>query len=251
LKKKKYENHDNWLWLYVTGVISFAFLVNIAMYIPIPTLETLDAPDWLSFWGGYLGGVLGCIPAFAALKESQRQAKKQHEENQTDRRLQVMPVFNCRIFTASYGHVKKLTTSGYFILDSDFVLREPDYDEYPEKERYDYVNYVEICNCGLGPALGVKLSCNGIPVDLFHFKHNDTFQYLLEPSWNLLHKCKSTAKPSTLEFNFVYTDVFGNEYSQSHTFPYYLNNDINGLHFSFKAPIVKSPSLTNPAHTGH
>ena len=65
MKKNKEPTH--WLWKYVAAILLFAATVNGAMYLPIPTLSTLTSGDWLGFWGGYLGGAIGCIPAIAAL----------------------------------------------------------------------------------------------------------------------------------------------------------------------------------------
>jgi len=250
MKKSSNDKNDaRWLWLYFFAIIIFAGTVNLAMYLPIPTLETLDAKSWLGFWGGYLGGALGCIPALAALIENRRQAKQQYEEIQTERRLQVLPVFNCRVFSASYKYIKNLNTSRYFVLDSGFVLRLPEYDEFPEKENFDNTNYIELCNCGLGPALEAKLTCNGTPVDLFLFKADETNYYLLDPSWKLLHHNKSTTSPYTMTFSLEYLDVFGNKYTQTNTFSCHINHDINGPNLSFDAPTVGSPVLSKAPQT--
>lgn len=237
------KNNVHWLWLYFFAIIIFAAIVNLAMYFPIPTPGTLDAKSWLGFWGGYLGGALGCIPALAALIENRRQAKRQHEEIQTDRRLQVLPVFNCRISASSFEYVDGLNTSRHFILDSGFVLRTPEYDEFLEKEAFDYTNYIELCNCGLGPALEVKLTCNGTPVDLFLLKTNETYYYSLDPTRKLLHHSKPTDSPSPLTFRFEYSDVFGNKYIQNLTYPCYINYDNNGPYISFGPPAITSPVL--------
>ena len=89
------QNH--WFGFYVVVMLAIPGIVNFLMNLAIPTLPDLNAPSWLGFWGSYLGGAIGCLPALAALYDNRREARRQHEESERSRRLAVMPVFDCRI----------------------------------------------------------------------------------------------------------------------------------------------------------
>ena len=53
----------HWIILYVVVILLVACAVNGLMYLAVPTSPGLTAPSWLDFWGGYLGGAIGCVPA--------------------------------------------------------------------------------------------------------------------------------------------------------------------------------------------
>lgn len=173
---------DAWLWRYALAICCFAFAVNVMMYIRIPTPEGLHASDWLSFWGSYLGGALGCVAAIAALRhsqkeakrqheevqeqleESRRQAKQQHEESEEDRHLSVRP-----FITANFRPLREAPASFdkymfYTIFDSP--LQQFIFDNSGIKDRFTdaairhYHNQtIELTleNVGLGPALDIEL----------------------------------------------------------------------------------------------
>lgn len=51
-----------WLILYVLAILVVAGVIDLFMYLAIPTAPGLNAPTWLTFWGSYLGGAIGCLP---------------------------------------------------------------------------------------------------------------------------------------------------------------------------------------------
>lgn len=235
----KSKKNSNWLWWYVLAVLLLAGGINAAMYLPIPTLKGLGAEDWLGFWGGYLGGVLGCIPAFAALIESRRQAKQQHEEVQEQlseskrqagqmhfetiesRRCSLMPVVDLTITS-----LQKYPTSnehpqywGYIREGSDDCLDV--FPEYFTKEYYDekrsclFDFYIR--NIGPGPALNTTITLADPldrPCDIFTGDVSTSLDVHLifetQPLiYGILHK--------TLHFKIQYHDVFGNVYEREHS----------------------------------
>lgn len=62
------QNH--WFGFYVVVMLAIPGIVNFLMNLAIPTLPELTAPTWLGFWGSYLGGAIGCLPALAAYDPS-------------------------------------------------------------------------------------------------------------------------------------------------------------------------------------
>ena len=101
-----------WICLYILVIIGIAGLINLLMSPSIPSISSIGAPTWLNFWGSYLGGAIGCLPAIAALQHSRREARRQHEENEKSRRLGALPVFACTLNSASLliGQAENLTT---------------------------------------------------------------------------------------------------------------------------------------------
>lgn len=88
----KKSNFPRWLAAYVVIILAIALLINAAMLLPIPTIAALDAPTWLTFWGSYLGGAIGCIPAIAAYRHSIDDSKRRDEAEERKRRLDVRPI---------------------------------------------------------------------------------------------------------------------------------------------------------------
>ena len=104
-----------WIFLYILGILLLAAIVNALMGLSIPTDASLNAPTWLGFWGSYLGGAIGCLPALAALYDNRREARRQHEESEKSRRLAAMPVFDCRIRHVSRSYAKDSADQWFFI----------------------------------------------------------------------------------------------------------------------------------------
>lgn len=58
----KKSDFPRWLILYVLAILVVAGVIDLFMYLAIPTAPGLNAPTWLTFWGSYLGGAIGCLP---------------------------------------------------------------------------------------------------------------------------------------------------------------------------------------------
>lgn len=205
-----------WILLYVVAILFVAGTVNVLMYLAVPTLPDLNAPSWLGFWGSYLGGAIGCLPALEALYDNRREARRQHEESERSRRLAVMPVFDCRIRYVSCKFAWE-HSSNFFLIDSDGVLRKADDygDDTFELDQSPRCNYVDLCNCGLGPALQVKLFYKGHCVELFNLKNGDTAHYIFLPSNKYFFDSEAE---STVQFTVESQDLYGNRYAQDLSF---------------------------------
>ena len=163
-----------WIFLYILGILLLATIVNALMVLPIPTDASLNAPTWLGFWGSYLGGAIGCLPALAALYDNRREARRQHEESEKSRRLSAMPVIACessftRLYTTQLDAF--FDVAGMALLNQTEGLHEAFSSfnplKYAEKANQLDASYSSfICltfhNIGHGPALNVSVACLNI-----------------------------------------------------------------------------------------
>lgn len=201
---------------YILAIVGIAASINALMGVSIPTTPTLNAPTWLTFWGSYLGGAIGCLPALAALYVNREEARKQHAENEKSRRLAVMPVFDCRIRYVSTEYAKN-NSSSFFLVDPDGVLREADEngDDWLKFDISQECNYIDLCNCGLGPALQAKLRFKDHCVDLFNLKNGYTSHYIFIPSDEYF---LSSNTEHTMCLTVECQDIYGNLYAQELSF---------------------------------
>lgn len=162
-KKQKFLR---WLLIYILVILGIAIIVNVLMFLSIPTDSSLNAPTWLGFWGSYLGGAIGCIPAFLALQHSQLQSEAQRKDIEKDRHLANLPVLDDQIL-----HIKKLSDLSSIGLSSINVILESRENlkgysindataerlmEILETNSTD-VLLLQVKNVGHGPALSVNL----------------------------------------------------------------------------------------------
>lgn len=216
-----------WILGYVAVILAIAVVINFAMGLAIPTNASLNGPTWLGFWGSYLGGAIGCIPAIAAFVHSVGESKHQHEELKTDRRLATMPVFSCRsnfldfelgdkkVLSSLYALVFLNQSTGFHDM---FSFSDPKY--YIEKVKnvtppHLYI-FFELHNIGSGPALNVSMSCPNIvishSVPLNSVGAGETRTILMgvhipqEANDNYLFQ---------YEIMVSFMDIFGNTYTQS------------------------------------
>ncbi len=161
----------HWLWAYVVAMLAIPGIVDGFMYLAIPTRPDLTAPTWLTFWGSYLGGAIGCMPALAALYDNREETRRQHEESEKNRRLAAMPVIVCEDRSSTFRAARLdefFNLSALVLLDSDkgfhdnFSADEP--AKYTEKVKqldssYSRFIYLDFHNIGTGPALNVSFAC--------------------------------------------------------------------------------------------
>lgn len=200
----------HWLWAYVVAMLAIPGIVDGFMYLAIPTRPDLTAPTWLTFWGSYLGGAIGCMPALAALYDNREEARRQHEENEKSRRLSVMPVFDCRIRYISTEKAKKHYLK-FFLIDYNGILQIGDFDDWLELNCYEHCHYMDLCNCGLGPALQAKLCFQDHRVDLFNLKNGYTSHYIFLFSSKYLLPSENER---TIHMTVECQDIYGNHYEQ-------------------------------------
>lgn len=234
------KNEGRWICLYILAIIGIAGLIHLLMSPSIPSISSIDAPTWLTFWGSYLGGAIGCLPAIAALQHSRREARRQCEKEQEDSRRSVMPVIDCRIcdgprecFSPKSDNAFAVNFHGYF--------HEEDDEEWLLYEQNPLCNFLELCNCGLGPALQVKLTFNNSSVDLFHLKNGHTFHYILDLSYPYFCALSTANSPIIFEVDFF--DIYGNHYSQSIEFKCHPCFEDKNTYLSFRTISVNTPKL--------
>lgn len=235
-------NKKTWIG-FVTLAIMLPFAVNFALqYWPINSAPGIDISSWLSFWGSYLGGLLGSFAALLAIFESRRQMKQQQEENNKNRRLSLQPLLDIRDrfytefksksdvkSTESSNSTKNVDIQKYLLFDVD-ELSEVDqptfsrvYHRFLDHNQCkgDLVpkkmvpRYLDISNFGLAPALHVTLSIDNDkkyqPIDLGSFKQGYSKHYAI---LFLLHG------GSSFDLTVTFSDVLGNVYTQKQVVTY-------------------------------
>ena len=79
-KIEAYKNRDVVKLVLVAIVIS---PILIAVFVSLPILDGLSASnDWIGFWGGYIGAILGGIITLYVLLETIRDNKEQQRRNE-------------------------------------------------------------------------------------------------------------------------------------------------------------------------
>lgn len=241
MKKSPQNNHYRWIWIYAAVIVLLAGIINLLMWLPIPTFGSLSETSWLGFWGSYLGGALGCAPAIAALQENRLQSKRQFEKEQLDRRISVMPVFDCQILDCPAIFMEKHSIQGGFIIDNSGILRNRNI--YDDQDYYssDTLNYLKLSNCGLGPALKVKLSFSNSSVDLFSLRNNvDPYYFWFVPSRGFF---KNEETVSRLFLRLTFCDIFGNAYSQELIFKCHYSFEGNNHFMQFDPERISQPEF--------
>lgn len=219
---------DHWIVAYFLAILFLAVVINFGMQIPVISFNpSLDAPMWLGFWGSYLGGAIGCLPALAALYDNRREARRQHEESETSRRLAAMPVIACEDSSSAFQAAmldEFLKLSALVLLDSNkglhdsFSADRP--TQYAEKLKqldrsYSWIIYLDFQNIGEGPALNVSLACLNVPqpgvISLASIGSNEHKAILV-----CLQMPSETDEYSQLQYDIgiTFNDIFGNHYLQ-------------------------------------
>ena len=217
----------HWLWAYVVAMLLIPGIVDGFMYLAIPTRLDLTAPTWLTFWGSYLGGAIGCMPALAALYDNREEARRQHEESEKSRRLAAMPVFSCEnsSITYSFDQIASFPTfSGAILLDTEKGFHDgfrfSSAKKYEEKIKqldasYSKTIFFVFQNIGAGPALNVSLTCSNAkkekPVLLKSIGANETSSLLL---YIKVPPKADDSYQSQYDIEITFSDIFGNYYMQ-------------------------------------
>lgn len=173
-----------WILLYIFVILLIAILLNFLMWLPIPTFGTLRAEHWLGFWGSYLGGALGCLPAIAALVENRRESQLQHEEAERDRHFSRLPMIDCE--------VERITSDTFWDPDTITAVMSitpgrpsfrwrgisPSYVTNLCKENTVFL--LRLNNIGFGPALDLKTTfLSNEPFSIGTLQEQHAFQLLV------------------------------------------------------------------------
>lgn len=238
----------HWVAAYFCAALMIAVVVNIGMSLPITSFNTLlDEDDWLTFWGSYLGGAIGCLPALAAyrhsidesnrqhqefqeqLQESRKQAGEQYGNMEKDRHLSHLPVIDNQLtYIKSIADLSSSFSSICVVLKQDtnasgHFQQAPDISEINEiikTNRYDVV-LLKIRNIGHGPALAIGL----------HFASSSfSIGTLAEQESCMVLLCLERTDTRAYHLEFSFSDMLGWNYQQSHDFQI-------GIARLFSAPI--------------
>lgn len=206
-----------WIFLYILGILLLAAIVNALMGLAIPTDASLNAPTWLGFWGSYLGGAIGCIPALLALQHSMSQSEEQRQDAERNLHLSKLPVLDnhtLHILKVSDFPKGSLSSTKYFLESchdpKGYFVRKATSDNIEAILRADHCDVIllHIKNIGHGPALSVSI----------HFEDDSRFPIgaLAEgDSLNLL-LALVRREDSTYPIKFSFSDMLDWKYSQYH-----------------------------------
>lgn len=216
-----------WILGYVAVILVIAGAINFAMGFSIPTNASLNGPTWLGFWGSYLGGAIGCIPALAALYDNRLEARRQHEESEKSRRLAALPVIACEDSSSAFQAAQLdefFKLSALVLLDSDKGLHDSFSADHPSKyaeklkqldSSYSWIIYFDFHNIGAGPALNVSLACLNIPqhgtIPLASIGPNESKALLV-----CVQIPPEADDHYQVQYNIgiTFNDIFGNHYAQ-------------------------------------
>lgn len=239
---KKVLKTVHWLYLYTAVVLLIALLVNLVMYLPIPTLSTLTSGNWLSFWGSYLGGAIGCIPAIAAFRHTQVESARLHEETAEAKRCSVMPMFSISTNTQFFDD--NLTKNSCCVAlnpAGNAEVKTPYSDADASTFLYnhsfnDFVRYnCQLQNVGLGPALNLE-----IYVKLESNPNQSRVIFNTYGTGEAAHFLLCVPKKLTSNIQISYSDIFDNRYKQSFSVEYVEADDAYIRH-PFSAPSLVKP----------
>lgn len=160
----------------IIGAIAVPPVLNALLCINIPTAPDLGNQDWLSFWGGYLGGIVGMVGTIIALlisyqqnKQLHKDAKKQnkmfHKSEQKQRqeslRLQILPYISVSNIDYDFNAADKSKNPAKDVIDfgSEKLSISP-YDGTINTSTI-YKAIIRLTNNGLGTVVRILLSCEG------------------------------------------------------------------------------------------
>lgn len=208
---EKIKNHPKVVVsLIAVVIISIPLLINGLMYLRFPTPCSLHAPDWLGFWGAYIGGLTGTISGLVALFATYKQAEKHHLDDLENRRLSIMPLLSLDL--RIMGHVPQDTADIIWCFWADiktgfhFQYRESgsEYDDLL-KDLHGKPLIFELSNIGTGPATNVTIYYGEYNLLLGGFGAGDKKKYIfIVPFYD----------GTELKYELAFDDTYGNRYSQ-------------------------------------
>lgn len=76
---KKKRNIIKFIGISIFIIIGIPYIINKLLYLPIKTNGTTDA-DWLSFWGGFLGGIIGLLGVVLTIRKMDKDRKIEEDK---------------------------------------------------------------------------------------------------------------------------------------------------------------------------
>lgn len=215
-KKENKPKKVNWkAWIIGCGIVALLMPCAVCglMQLKYKPISWIDGTVWLGFWGNYLGGLLGSSAALIVLYITQSQSDEQQ-------RLSVMPALSMNHKPLSLDEVKERLkeTTMQIILEpeSERLFYETDPETFERScpslgpHRLCCGTFLEITNCGAGPALNVKLSYNNKEIMISGVKDGSAYPVM----FLFIHNSTAT-EPNEPKIDILFTDLLGNEYKQS------------------------------------
>jgi len=179
-------------WLILVGALIVAFLLPLAIdwfIIGNAFPSNITNSDWVSFFGGYIGALIGAVVSLSGIIITIRYT---NEQNKKDRELQVRPYCAIR-----YVHDNTLRGTNKIIAELPIGC-EPRENGGPK-----YSSIIYIKNIGLGPAVEFDFNLDEIDDGRDHYpifmqRNADTSNR----SVNLLQPGEEAAFPIYIVFNF-------------------------------------------------
>ena len=185
------------IYLATLAAITFApIVINDALSSTSFTYKTatdLGNPQWLGFWGSYMGGVVSALAAVVAFFLTYRQNEKQHEETRRQmleqQRMQVLPILSIKEIAYSYTSASR---QGLYLATEEMPAR------------YIFID-LHVTNISSNPALFFELE--GAPKNLKG--------HLLPGQVDICSVGLPIIQGSRiLSFKFLFSDSLGNKYQQ-------------------------------------
>lgn len=229
-KRNKKRRLVKYSWVLIIFFIISAVLIPLAVN---HLLQKIIQPDnylkpneWLSFWGSYLGGLLGSVAALLALNESRCQAERQHKESEDNRRLSVLPALNIAFEKDVTGSSKQGVEDQLLFYETQsnhyFGKKKigPEFDP-KSKTNKSVTGILRFTNCGMGPALQICITYDDIKSS---YETNVSVGAGLTSVYALTFVKQEEKSNKKFKFTIHYNDVLGNRYNQQQ-FLIYDNKD--------------------------
>lgn len=166
----------------------------------IPTNPDLDIKDWLSFWGGYLGGSLSAMVGMGAILASHIQNRKHHDETL---RLSVLPLLDMKSEFEDNFEASK-TYDSIILNDDGTFLRKGLTGYYINLNSTKKLTYeVILTNVGMSSAFQLFIECK---------EERFAFPSLSKDQSTKFYFCLQ--KGQNCSFVFEFKDLMSNTYTQ-------------------------------------
>lgn len=217
-------------------IVNFLFMEKV-----FPSANDLQNPEWLGFWGSYLGGLLGSVAALIALVLTIWQQDKYHADTENSNRLSIMPAV---IFSLTSQPENKKSILSYIAIQKDgsiykhtainYVSFVESCNEYTSKVSV----YCEINNIGLGPAFEVYLFTDK------NNKQQSTYLGNLSTGSSTTYLLIIPPKKS-IKLILRFYDAYGNCYETESQINYKESEDSYGFSQSKRPEYIPNSKLKN------
>ena len=211
------------------------FLIIVVIVVAIPIAvdwliignnfpSNISNSEWISFLGGYIGGIVGALVALIGIFETIRFTKEQLEMSKSQyeeqKRLNYIPVLDCKIY-----ELKKEADREALEMSAEYTINT-------KNNLYPVTVFMDICNIGIGAALELKYG-----IELEKVLQDGIFwepQCSTIRSQEILKQKLVFYIPKNERFDLAliifYKDVIGNCYKKHIEFSTFYQVESNQLH---------------------